>query len=200
MRTNAAESVRKEKILTAAEKNFIQLGYHKATMGDISRDCGMSPANLYRYFESKGDLAVAVAERFLQGLEERLEAVSEERGEPASVRLERFVLTAMREARAFLKSRATGYDLVDFIFSRHYEIIDAHVRKKSQMFEKIVRQGVEAGEFAVTDPSAAAESVLWATARFHAPYYMHLDRFSEEEFSQLAKGVVALLVKGLKAG
>jgi AcrR family transcriptional regulator len=199
MLTNGHESLIKKRILDAAEENFIHLGYHKTTMSDISRECGMSPANLYRYFDGKGGLAVAVATRFLQGMEEKLEAIAEDRQSTAGVRLEQFVLTAMREARSFLRNRASGYDLVDFIFSRHYEMIDTHVRKKTILFETIIRQGVESGEFAPTDPVRTAEYVLYATARFHAPYYMHLDRFSDDEFAKLAKGVVNILINGLKA-
>ena len=48
-----------QRILHAAEERFQQYGYNKTTMAEIARDCDMSAANLYRYFENK--LAIGAA-------------------------------------------------------------------------------------------------------------------------------------------
>jgi TetR/AcrR family transcriptional regulator, repressor for uid operon len=54
---------RKNRILDAAERCFVQTGFHKATMQDVAAECGMSPGNLYRYFPSKDAIVAGLAER-----------------------------------------------------------------------------------------------------------------------------------------
>lgn len=49
-------------ILEASLRAFARLGFHKATMPDIAREAGMSPANMYRYFASKHELVAALVE------------------------------------------------------------------------------------------------------------------------------------------
>jgi TetR/AcrR family transcriptional regulator, repressor for uid operon len=54
---------RKNRILDAAERCFVQTGFHKATMQDVAAECAMSPGNLYRYFPSKDAIVAGLAER-----------------------------------------------------------------------------------------------------------------------------------------
>src|SRR5579871_1826643 len=62
----------RERILEMAERLFRQIGYQKTTVGDIAKELRMSPANVYRFFESKKAIHEAVA-RGLMG-EVELEA------------------------------------------------------------------------------------------------------------------------------
>ena len=56
-------SPKREQILAAAEACFVRNGFHRTTMQDIAREAAMSPANIYRYFESKDDVVVSLAAR-----------------------------------------------------------------------------------------------------------------------------------------
>ena len=62
----------RDRILEVAERLFRQIGYQKTTVGDIAKELRMSPANVYRFFESKKAIHQAVA-RGLMG-EVELEA------------------------------------------------------------------------------------------------------------------------------
>lgn len=48
-------------IAAGARSRFQRFGYAKTSMQEIADDCGMSAANLYRYFDGKLALAVVVA-------------------------------------------------------------------------------------------------------------------------------------------
>jgi AcrR family transcriptional regulator len=51
------------RILTEAERLFRHYGYGKTTIADISEACGMSAANVYRFFPSKSALVEAICGR-----------------------------------------------------------------------------------------------------------------------------------------
>ena len=53
---------RREAILTEAKRLFMEMGYERATMGELAARLGGSKATLYGYFASKEDLFVAVVE------------------------------------------------------------------------------------------------------------------------------------------
>jgi len=43
----------RERILVTAERLFRDVGYQKTTVADIAKSLHMSPANVYRFFDSK---------------------------------------------------------------------------------------------------------------------------------------------------
>jgi AcrR family transcriptional regulator len=55
------EAVR-QAILAAAAEEFSRRGYLKTTMGQIARRAGTAPSNIYVYYKSKLEIAVAVYE------------------------------------------------------------------------------------------------------------------------------------------
>ena len=60
------ETDTRERILVVAERLFRQLGYQKTTVADIAKELRMSPANVYRFFDSKKAIHEGVA-RTLMG-------------------------------------------------------------------------------------------------------------------------------------
>ena len=52
----------RQAILAAAAEEFSKRGYLKATMGQIARRAGTAPSNIYVYYKSKLEIAVAVYE------------------------------------------------------------------------------------------------------------------------------------------
>ena len=54
------------RILDAAERCFIEHGFHAASMADITTTAGMSAGLLYRYFNGKNQIVQAIIERHLE--------------------------------------------------------------------------------------------------------------------------------------
>lgn len=52
---------RRQEILDAARKVFVEKGYSAATMNDIASEADVAAGSIYRYFENKTDLIAAVA-------------------------------------------------------------------------------------------------------------------------------------------
>ncbi|MGB7904177.1 MAG: TetR/AcrR family transcriptional regulator [Steroidobacteraceae bacterium] len=58
--------VQRERILCAAQKCFIEHGFHAASMANIAAAAQMSAGLMYRYFENKSAIVKAIVERQLQ--------------------------------------------------------------------------------------------------------------------------------------
>ena len=56
---------RRAQILTAARRCFVRDGFHQTSMQNLVREAGMSSGAVYRYFDSKDAMIVAIAEENL---------------------------------------------------------------------------------------------------------------------------------------
>ncbi|MFD0447134.1 TetR/AcrR family transcriptional regulator [Streptomyces indonesiensis] len=56
---------RRAEILTAARRCFVRDGFHETSMQDLLAEAGMSSGSVYRYFPSKQDMIIAIAEENL---------------------------------------------------------------------------------------------------------------------------------------
>ncbi|MFD6450983.1 TetR/AcrR family transcriptional regulator [Nocardia sp. NPDC055165] len=103
-----------EKLLDSALSAFLDFGIKRTSMGEIARRAGISPATLYRRYESKNELVEAVgvreAQRYVAEIDERVRAVTE----PGEQLVEIFV--------AFVTTIA-GNELLRRLLSTEPEII-----------------------------------------------------------------------------
>ena len=72
-----------------AERLFRQIGYQKTTVADIAKELRMSPANVYRFFDSKKAIHEGVARALMGEVESRRSGspAPRVRRRPASARL-----------------------------------------------------------------------------------------------------------------
>lgn len=66
----------RERILSAAQQCFVEHGFHAASMGEIAKTAGMSPGLIYRYFDSKSTIILAIIERQLVETRNNIRALS----------------------------------------------------------------------------------------------------------------------------
>lgn len=64
-KVEARAQAQRERILLAAQRCFIEYGFHAAGMAKIAETAGMSPSLIYRYFENKGAIIQAIVQRQL---------------------------------------------------------------------------------------------------------------------------------------
>ena len=68
------ETDTRERILVVAERLFRQIGYQKTTVADIAKELRMSPANVYRFFDSKKAIHEGVARSLMGEVEVEAQA------------------------------------------------------------------------------------------------------------------------------
>jgi AcrR family transcriptional regulator len=62
------DPARKEKILGAAANLLARNGYHAVSMADIGNEAGITGSGIYRHFDSKASILVALFERVIDDL------------------------------------------------------------------------------------------------------------------------------------
>src|SRR6187401_2136010 len=89
------ETDTRERILVVAEHRFRQIGYQKTAVADIAKELRMSPANVYRFFDSKKSIHEGVARTLMGEVEVEAQRIAREPG-PAPGRLREIIKTIHR--------------------------------------------------------------------------------------------------------
>jgi AcrR family transcriptional regulator len=88
--TDAHLAARRQQILDAARTCFLRSGFHATSMQDVIAEAGLSMGAVYRYFPSKNDIIVALAEQIVAELDGVLNQTTEP-GVPLAEALDRAV-------------------------------------------------------------------------------------------------------------
>ena len=165
--TQTETSVR-ERILTTAEQLFREIGYHKTTVADIARELRMSPANVYRFFDSKKSINVGVARRLMSEVEQASERIAS--GKTSATERMRALLANMHRMNSDrYVADSKMHDMVAIAMEENWEVCKQHGDCIGGMIAKIVADGAASGEFRVADVATAAQCVGTAFIRFCHP-------------------------------
>ncbi|WP_424979367.1 TetR/AcrR family transcriptional regulator [Leisingera sp. S232] len=63
---------KREQILKSAAKVFAEAGYDRASMTQLARECGISKANIYHYYDSKDAVLFGLLDTYLCELRDRV--------------------------------------------------------------------------------------------------------------------------------
>ena len=183
------------RILHAAEERFQQYGYNKTTMAEIARDCDMSAANLYRYFENKLAIGATLACNCLNKDIDNLKNIVLDKQLSPVDKVEKYVLATLDFTHRQWSETPRLNEMVTAICHERTDIVDQHVQNKQALLITLLREGNQQGSFEVADPEVTAEAILTATTLFDVPLLMPL--FSREAFERKAKNLTELLLNGL---
>jgi len=81
--------ITKEEVLTRCLTVFLKQGYHKTTMDDLSKACGVYKGSFYYYYPSKEALMKAILEQSLEYVEKNIFSVAYDADLSADERLKR---------------------------------------------------------------------------------------------------------------
>ncbi|MDR1642008.1 MAG: TetR/AcrR family transcriptional regulator [Clostridiales bacterium] len=153
-RTVKPPEERRREILEAAKKLFVEQGYEKTQISDITNLMGVAHGLVYHYFKSKTELFDAViGEMFEAYLLELLSIVKSEDLNP----VEKLEL-------AFAKFKQQPFDmspLVKAVYAEENTEIRERIAKRRMeiilpLFEKLIIEGIELGCFDCPYPKEAA--------------------------------------------
>lgn len=195
---------RRQQIMVAAKRVFIEKGFGKATMEDIAREAELSAGTLYLYFKNKNELYASLTLRVLQYLFIRLEHLYNDtendlRGKIYNIKnalmdvyeFDPLILRNLFHLQSSEVLKNLSPELVD-------EIKDIG-QKALQKMAVIFQQGINKGICSKHHPTAIADIVwalfsgvvLWETSkRFIDQGKDHLKPTLETAFEIFERGIM----------
>ncbi|MEQ1755891.1 MAG: TetR family transcriptional regulator [Micropepsaceae bacterium] len=198
VRTRADPDETRARILEVAEEHFRRIGYHKTSMADIASALGMSVANVYRFFPSRDAINEAICERVVNEVADIALAIARKTA-PAMEKLERLLIAVHGHNKMTLVKQRHVHDLIVAALHENWALIKAHIERMVTIYEQIIRDGVEAGEFAVEDAAEAARAVNIAFLPFFHPILIeHCVQLGEDSEASL-RNQICFILKALGA-
>src|SRR5438045_1416663 len=157
----------RERILEVAARLFREIGYQKTTVADIAKVLRISPANVYRFFESKKAIHEGVARTLMGGVEDAAQGIAGKH-ESAASRLRELMTTVHRMNSERYIGDSKLHEMVEVAMEESWEVCVAHMLVITETIARIIGDGAASGEFEAPDVPLAAMCACTAMMRcFH---------------------------------
>src|SRR3977135_2955830 len=143
--TDHIENAVRERLLPTAERLFREIGYQKTTVADIAKDLRMSPANVYRFFDSKKAIHEGVPRTLMGGVEDAAQAIATRRG-PAAERLRELMTTIHRMNCERYIGDSKLHEMVAIAMEESWQVCVAHMETITQTIGGVIAEGAASGE------------------------------------------------------
>lgn len=162
------ETDTRERILVVAERLFRQIGYQKTTVADIAKELRMSPANVYRFFDSKKSIHEGVARGLMGEVELEAQRIAQTQGSAAE-RLRELMKTIHRMNAERYVGDNKLHEMVAIAMEEDWDVCVAHMELITETIGRVIAEGAATGEFEVADVPLAAMCACSGMIRFFHP-------------------------------
>ena len=187
----------REDILDAAAQVIRKKGFHAASMADIAQAVNLQKASLYHHVASKQEILLALLDRAILMLTERIAPLAAQTAQsaPADKKLRDMI-------HAYLQLMAENADLASVLLFEHRSLEPKqharHIPNRDRfeaLWRDVVLEGVKSKKFACPNPALAVRAML-GTLNWTLTWYRPNGEMSME---QIADQIADLLFKGLSA-
>jgi len=179
-----------EKILTAAEKRMLSFGYRKVTMDEIAGDLRMSKNTIYKYFQSK----VEIAEWLLNRLKSRINRyqidVEKSSDDPLEI-LSKNTFYLQKELAPWFKHFLAD---IKFELPQLWEDFVDYRTEKILEIENLIKKGIKKKEFRKVNPTLAARAYLGAVNSIISPEVLEQEGVS---FQSALESIMSIWSQGI---
>lgn len=155
----SAEETRRD-ILAKAEELFRERGFNAVAIADIAAALGMSPANVFKNFNSKNALVDAIGFEQIRAFELEIHPLDKNHA-PVS-RLRHLARTLMAQHHQNLNDNPYIFEMILMTAKQDMKCGDYYKYVIANLLADIIRDGVDEGIYAPTDIPPLAETVLHA--------------------------------------
>lgn len=158
----------RDRILEVAERLFRVIGYQKTTVGDIAKELRMSPANVYRFFESKKAIHQSVARALMGEVELEAQRIVARPG-PVRERFRELLTTIHRMNTERYVGDSKLHEMVEIAMQEDWDVCVTHMECIAGVVGQVIAQGAASGEFEAPDLQLASLCACTAMMRFFHP-------------------------------
>ncbi len=188
----------REAILKAAADRILHYGYNKTTMSEIAADCGMSAGNIYRFYQSKIDIAEAMTREFSKKTRAFLEDIIRDAARSPSRKMHDFFSSRLEMTFRVFEANPKLMELAEIMGRERPEFFAEERAQERMQIERILDEGRDSGDFALpTDLTITADLVQCAMMKFRVPQLWTTEQLDALR-PELA-GVLNLVFTGLSA-
>ncbi len=188
----------REKFIEVARQLFARKGVENTTMNDIANASDKGRRTIYTYFKSKREIFNAVIDNETDELLHRLRHITAKHIS-ARDKMTEYVECRLRTMREIV-SRNGSLKAGFFLDVRKVDRARMNiVRHEVSLIADILRQGVESGEFSVSNPDVTATIIANSIQGLDVPFIRNniFDHNLEEE-SRVGHSLAELLLNGLE--
>ena len=201
-RREAKKALHRRRILETAREVFFRDGFVDANLDAIARGAGVAKGTLYRYFDSKADLYVAVLAHGSDIFAERMRAArAEASGAADQIR---------RIARFYFEHWSANEDYFEIFWAVENQRVIGELTSEAvkhvtslwstclRILADAIQQGVEEGVFAPCDPWEVA-NIFWTVANglIRTEHVTARRRLRRSRLDRIFDDAVELLLRGL---
>lgn len=191
------QSSPRELILNAAMERILHYGYAKTTMAEIARDCDMSAGNIYRFFDSKLDIAEAMARSKTSQTFRIFAQIAGRKDEPALDRLSELFMKRLCRSVDMLNNKPKLIEVAEVMGRERPEFGQELLGKERVYIVEILQQGMRTGDIRqLDDPEKTARLFQTALIKFQYPPLWTL--FPPEELETELKELLHMLKLSLR--
>src|SRR5512134_1874001 len=183
----------RDDILDAAAQVIRQKGFHAASMADIAGAVNLQKASLYHHVSSKQEILLALLDRALELLLERISAISSQ-DIPADQKLKEMV-------RAYLQILAENTDLSAVLLFEHRSLERKqharHVPNRDRfeaLWRAVLEEGVATKRFTCDNPALTTRAILgilnWTITWYHPNGPLGIDEIADHYSNLLLNGLI----------
>jgi AcrR family transcriptional regulator len=185
---------RRRQIEDVASALFSSRGYAATSMRDIARELDLQGGSLYAHIPSKEAVLAAIVEEAAERFHAAVRPVAERDG-PAAERLAEMIAAHVRVVTGARERAKVFLFEWTFLGDQRRESVRRSRAAYQGYFERVVAEGVAAGELATADPKLAAVFILSALNAM--AYWYRPDGALEPD--ALAGHYTELFLEGLRA-
>ena len=185
-------STQRDEIILSAAQIFREKGFHATSMQDIADSVQLQKSSLYHHINSKQEILLAVLDRALDVLIEDIEPIAKSDGsseEKLKLAMARYIDRVTRSADLAAVLLLEHRSLEPQLRARHIARRD----RFEDLWRRIVREGVDRGEFKPMDISIVTFALL-GVQNWLITWYQEGGRLSGE---QLADQFAEIFLHGL---
>ena len=184
----------RHRIVGAARERFQRFGYGKTSMQEIARACGMSAANLYRFYDGKLAIGAAVAAADQSGLLLACDQAVNAAGPDIADRLIALFHATIDGTRRKMKRTPLLFELGLTVVREKQELRRQFLREIESRITRILAAGHDSSAFESAAIKLRSRMFLMACAPFVLPWMMLNEPFGNP------RSMVEPLIRSLVAG
>jgi len=202
-RREAKKALHRRRILETAREVFFRDGFVDANLDEIARGAGVAKGTLYRYFDSKADLYVAVLAHNGDIFAEKMRGARAAAGDDPAEQVRRI-------ARFYFEHWTANEDYFEIFWAVENqrvigELTSDAVKQVTELWSECLRvladaiaAGVEAGRFAPCDPWEVA-NIFWTVANglIRSEHVAARRRLRRKRLDRIFDDAIELLLRGL---